>query len=169
MSKYKPLGEYLARQTASPLTLTFKEIEGVLGAPLPVCAFGHRAWWANDKRPGRQAESWLSRGWHSGKVDLDGRRVTFRNNGNMSKYDPLGEHLARQAASPVTLAFEEIVEVLGEPLPPKAYALRSWWGNVKGRSHSKAWTSRGWRVKHVDLGARSVTFRRGRKVRSRKR
>ncbi len=75
MSKYDPLGEYLAKQTTSPITLTFKQVEDVLGFPLPQSAYNHRPWWANGAS---QANIWLSRGWRTEKVDMGGNQVTFR-------------------------------------------------------------------------------------------
>ena len=47
MGKYDSLGEYLRHQTASEMTLSFREIEKIIGAALPDSAMSAR-WWAND-------------------------------------------------------------------------------------------------------------------------
>ena len=61
-SKYEPLELHLMALPAatSELTLTFKQIDDILGAPLPRSAYVHREWWSNqtdvDARP--QARAW---------------------------------------------------------------------------------------------------------------
>jgi len=79
-SVYQPLGAYLARQPGPTHTLTFHEVEAILGRPLPPIASTARAraWWANE--PGRsQADyGWLGAGWQVDSVDRRGQSVTFR-------------------------------------------------------------------------------------------
>jgi hypothetical protein len=66
-SKYEPLELHL--RATSPkvreVTLSFAEIERILGAPLPESAITHRPWWGNQResksRP--QAHAWLSAGF----------------------------------------------------------------------------------------------------------
>lgn len=48
MSKYTPLADYLRNQITRRLSLTFRQIEGILGRPLPSSAYKHRPWWANE-------------------------------------------------------------------------------------------------------------------------
>ncbi len=65
--KYDPLARYLRDQavTASSVTLSFEQIEGMIGAKLPASAYDHRAWWGNEKdttiHP--QKKAWLSAGY----------------------------------------------------------------------------------------------------------
>jgi len=65
--KYQPLKRFLAGQSEkmNALTLSFKEIEEILCTSLPISAFKHNAWWANQsdtsKRP--QARSWIDAGF----------------------------------------------------------------------------------------------------------
>jgi len=69
------LGRYL--KAVSPElaehTVTFAEIENVVGGPLPDSAYTFRQWWANqasgDYRP--QARTWLEAGFEIGSVKLD--------------------------------------------------------------------------------------------------
>jgi len=70
MRKYRPLGEYLVKQHEVVVSLTFQQIEQILGFALPPSAYSHRAWWANSpSHP--QAGSWLNVGWKVSKVDLE--------------------------------------------------------------------------------------------------
>lgn len=65
-TKYEALEIYL-RDTVGKkpqITMSFKEIEAIIAAPLPQSAFTHRAWWSNQNdftnRP--QAKAWLAAG-----------------------------------------------------------------------------------------------------------
>lgn len=66
-TKYEPLELHLRAVPAETreVTLSFAEIEQILGAPLPASAKAHRPWWGNQKdsktRP--QAHAWLSAGF----------------------------------------------------------------------------------------------------------
>ena len=61
MSKYEPMESYLAAQSESPVTLTFAQMEEILGFKLPPSAYNHRAWWSNGKKGG--SKFWLKVGW----------------------------------------------------------------------------------------------------------
>lgn len=78
MSKYDPLQTYLARYEGSRRTLSFAEIERIIGAELPPSAREYREWWANqaDTRNRPQAKAWQSAGWEVRSVQL-GQRVEF--------------------------------------------------------------------------------------------
>ena len=76
MSKYEPLGDYLKKQTASRLTLSFKDIAGIIGDALPDSARAHSAWWAKDQKH-VEAKARLDAGWKSVSVSLMEERVTF--------------------------------------------------------------------------------------------
>ena len=73
--KYAPLADRLAMAT-SPLTMSFSDVEEILGGPLPASARKHRPWWANDASH-TQAGSWLSGGWQVTAVDISARRATY--------------------------------------------------------------------------------------------
>ena len=47
-SKYDPLKAYLQDQRSKVVTLTFTQIEKILGSPLPRSARIRREWWANE-------------------------------------------------------------------------------------------------------------------------
>lgn len=75
----------------------------------------------------------------------------------MAKYDGLATHLERVEGSSVTMDFAEIDELV-RGLPPSARNLRTWWGNSRRQSQSKAWLGVGWRVDGVNLTSERVTF-----------
>lgn len=78
-SKYAPLAAHLARQprTVDRLTLTFTDIEQLIGAPLPASAREHRAWWANDSVAHVQSGEWLRVNWRVVSINMGLERVVF--------------------------------------------------------------------------------------------
>lgn len=74
LGKYYPLEKYLEKQFVPQITLTFPEIEKIIGEPLPISAYIHRAWWANGGH--MQANAWLNAGWKVGELKL-GESVVF--------------------------------------------------------------------------------------------
>lgn len=91
----------------------------------------------------------------------------------MAKYDPLREFLSGLPGGQkqVTLGFQRLAELLGEPLPPSAYEYEQWWrgGRVKrGRMDAnwqdqvqqRAWEDAGWTIEELDLLLKNVTLRR---------
>ncbi|HEX6037911.1 DUF4268 domain-containing protein [Longimicrobium sp.] len=78
-SKYAPLAATLARQPRSVerVTLTFEEIEQIIGASLPASARQHRAWWANDSAAHVQSGEWLRVNWRVVSINMTLQRVVF--------------------------------------------------------------------------------------------
>jgi hypothetical protein len=77
MKKYHPLGAYLIKQSEVAISLTFQEIEKILGFALPYSAYCHRAWWANSlSHP--QACSWLNVGWRVSHVKVEKQTVSLK-------------------------------------------------------------------------------------------
>ncbi len=77
-SIYQPLGAYLARQPGLTHTLTFREVEAILGRPLPPVARSGRRWWTNDPGFSQADYGWLAADWQVDSVDQGGQAVTFR-------------------------------------------------------------------------------------------
>ncbi|MBN2433164.1 MAG: hypothetical protein JXQ27_16970 [Acidobacteria bacterium] len=75
MGKYAPLEEFLATREENTTTLTYEEMEELLGFKLPNSAYKHRAWWSNGKKGG--SKFWLRVGWLVDSVVLN-ERVSFR-------------------------------------------------------------------------------------------
>ena len=78
MSKYEKLTYYLASIDTEQVTLTFAEIEDIIGFSLPHSAYAYPAWWSNQASSGHsQTLSWQSIGWRTGEVNLSLKKVTF--------------------------------------------------------------------------------------------
>lgn len=76
-SKYQPLQDYLRRSERSTVTLTFLEIEALMGTPLPASARTNRAWWSNRSKGALQATAWIQAGYTVKELDLNIEQVTF--------------------------------------------------------------------------------------------
>jgi hypothetical protein len=70
--KYAPLEEYLRSSSQPEVSLTFKEIESILGQPLPRSARDVRQWWGNQKdtRVRSQASAWMNSDYRVDSVAL---------------------------------------------------------------------------------------------------
>ena len=86
MRKYMPLRDHLRMQTAHELSLTFEEIERIIGASLPRSA-GRSQWWANtryDDDGHVQREAWRAAGYdafhQAGSDRVIFRKVSHRTN-----------------------------------------------------------------------------------------
>ncbi len=85
MNKYEPLSRYLLAlpPAIDDKTLSFREIEGILGSKLPASAHSYRAWWSNPSSPKDHphAQAWLGAGWTVESVNPDAQWVRFRRTG----------------------------------------------------------------------------------------
>jgi hypothetical protein len=77
MGMYEPITRHLNRASGTSLRLTFREVERIIGCPLPRSAYRYREWWANNPTGHSHARSWVSAGWRTEKVDLTKRVLTF--------------------------------------------------------------------------------------------
>lgn len=83
MSKYAPLQNYLAGQTAERLILPMQEIEQILGDRLPVSAYCHGVWWSNGTTHHHpQCRAWMENGYRTVYVRDTIRKgyITFEKN-----------------------------------------------------------------------------------------
>lgn len=62
MGKYTPLTEWLLRQNFDRISLSFSEIERIIGGDLPPSAYKHNLWWLNDINHS-QGKSWINAGY----------------------------------------------------------------------------------------------------------
>ncbi|HET9732037.1 MAG TPA: hypothetical protein VFP54_05120 [Acidimicrobiales bacterium] len=79
-SRYDVLRTYLSGRSEPQVRLSFVDIEGIIGQPLPASARRHRAWWANEQSGSHvHARSWLEANprRRTANVDLDGETVDF--------------------------------------------------------------------------------------------
>ena len=72
-SKYGALADHLRRQGGPRHTMSFTQIEGLIGTPLPASSRIGSAWWGNDRSPdSRHSQSkhgWLAAGWEVESLD----------------------------------------------------------------------------------------------------
>ncbi|MGH6872229.1 MAG: DUF7662 domain-containing protein [Rhizomicrobium sp.] len=79
----------------------------------------------------------------------------------MGKYDPLGEYLRAQMCNEVAMSFADIERVIGSRLPPKAQFHRAWWSNNPANNvMTKVWRNAGFMSERVDVGGRTLVFKR---------
>jgi hypothetical protein len=76
MSKYDPLKAYLKGLDGRQVRLTFAEIEGILGFPLPDSR-KVRAWWSNNPWNNVMTRAWLAAGYRTAQVDVAGEALSF--------------------------------------------------------------------------------------------
>jgi hypothetical protein len=60
-AEYRPLYRYLDARFADAVVLTFREIEDLIGVPLPEAARRQQEWWTNDAAEGGtapQSQAW---------------------------------------------------------------------------------------------------------------
>lgn len=82
MSKYSPLRRWLeSRAGRLEVTVSFADLELVLGQSLPPSAYAHRAWWSNEMGGHIQAAAWIDAGFVVDSADLEARSVSFRSVG----------------------------------------------------------------------------------------
>ena len=78
-SRYQRLADYLTEQSADEVTLSFAEIEALVGAALPTSAY-LRDWWRNKGVHRGASRSWRAAGWEVATFTRRAgeRWVTFR-------------------------------------------------------------------------------------------
>jgi hypothetical protein len=90
MSKYDPLCDFLSQilSNVSEKTMTFREIEIILGFNLPDSAYNHRPWWANPSSPNDHpyAQAWLAAGWKVDSVNQNQQWVRFQRVTGLNRY-----------------------------------------------------------------------------------
>ena len=99
MAKYDPLRDHLATRTGDSVSLTFAEVEELVGS-LPASARSSRQWWANDSKV--QAKAWRAAGWHVDTANLTSERTVFARgevSGTQAARIANGEHSAISRAA----------------------------------------------------------------------
>lgn len=76
-TKYHPLFEYLLFSGRGRMSMSFSEIEAVIGASLPASARKREEWWSNSPSGHSQARAWMRASYRTSKVDLKGEKVDF--------------------------------------------------------------------------------------------
>lgn len=76
MSKYDALFLHLSK-SGGTVEVSFDEIEGILGFPLPASARRHPAWWSNSGGTHVQSTAWMAAGYRTEDVDVVAGSVRF--------------------------------------------------------------------------------------------
>jgi hypothetical protein len=80
-SKYSALANYLRCQRGLRHSMSFVEIEALIGTSLPISSRTWSAWWSNDRSPDSRhvqaKHGWLAAGWEVEAFDLRQQTVTF--------------------------------------------------------------------------------------------
>jgi hypothetical protein len=127
MEKYALLGDFLRRQRALEVTLTFAEIERITGVKLPPKAQHHRAWWSNNPSNNVMTKVWLAAGYETAQVDMSARRLVFRRVGKGTgpeSSSPPAPSATRSEGHPLRGAMKGLVHIppgvdLTEPADPE--------------------------------------------------
>lgn len=78
-SIYASLTDYFYSTSKSPITLSFSDIEKILGFKLCNSAYKYTCYWYR-KGAGLFPNSWTSQGYHIVKLDLKNQKIIFRKN-----------------------------------------------------------------------------------------
>lgn len=113
-SKYKPLADYLSKTGNDKITLTFSEIENILGFKLPKSARKHRAIWAND-RSHSLSKGWLPVQYRSYSPDMKDEIVNFKKDNSLNP-NTNGEQISKSNKSKIIKPHSTNVIVLTNEL-----------------------------------------------------
>jgi hypothetical protein len=90
MGKYEPLGQFLKKQKRDRITMTFVEIEKIIGAKLPKSKL-NRAFWSNNPDNNVMTKEWVGAGFETGEVDTRKGELVFRKKIQRHKHGESGE------------------------------------------------------------------------------
>ena len=76
--KYLPLKEYFARTKEPSFTLSFHEIEAIIGVTLPPSAYTRTSFWRTSHGRVRMADAWLSEEYVLDELKLAEQRARFK-------------------------------------------------------------------------------------------
>jgi hypothetical protein len=78
----------------------------------------------------------------------------------MGKYTPLRDFLIDQDQPVVSMSFEQIEELIGQPLPPSKANRAFWSNNPDNNVMTREWLAAGFLAESVDIRRGSLLFRR---------
>jgi hypothetical protein len=158
-SRYQPLIDALITYRGDTRTLSFAQIERLIGGALPLTARSKLSYW---HYPNQTVTRLLHRiGWYA-TLDPAAGTVTFVRGPpppyqRPSFLNPLLAYLADQPGETLRLSLDAIAQILGKPLSSAARHDPAWWD---GRErHAGKWEALGWRAR-LDIAGGAVTFMR---------
>lgn len=117
-SKYYPLYLVLQAFAGDEVEMSFRQIEHLMGEPLPGSARRSRAFWSN-RATGYQSQAWLANDLLVDEVDLGGERVRWRRIGRgyrvRTERDGIqwDSQAVRALREHMNLSQEELAELMG--------------------------------------------------------
>lgn len=75
-SNYDAIGAFLESSKLDEMSMTFAQIEILIGRPLPMSALKYGVWWANSAT-NPQSQGWVSLGWKVRRIKVEDRKVEF--------------------------------------------------------------------------------------------
>jgi hypothetical protein len=122
------LGEFLQKQPAEEVPMTFAEIERVIGGKLPPNSPQYPAWWSNNPSNNVMTKEWLRAGFRTERVDVKARKIVFRRVEQNRTQTPPPPQIRKGERHPLFGALKGMVTVapgvdLTEPADPD-------WGKV---------------------------------------
>ena len=132
--------------------MTFKEIEDLLGKPLPESARRSEAFWSNRTRGALQAKAWMNAGFHVVDVDLHKEIVTFDKPDTHYEVRKEGDtilwtgSMVRALRMRLNISQAELSEILGV----RQQTISEWENHVYLPTRSRS--------KHLNLVAEKVGF-----------
>lgn len=76
-TKYQPLIKALDKRKAERISMSFSDIEKLLGFDLPPVARKFRSWWSNNPGNSVMTKAWVDAGYRSTEVDVAGEHLVF--------------------------------------------------------------------------------------------
>lgn len=75
--KYSPLSDFFSNNNEEAITLSYEQIENILGSPLPNSAYQYQAWWTNNPKNHFHASTWVDNGFKVEDIKF-GEFIVFR-------------------------------------------------------------------------------------------
>ena len=164
---YDRLAQYLDAKADLTITLTYGQIEAVMGRKLrPYQRKYPAAWtWSNPVGFALNKAGWkASPRLRQGLVFF--RRIKLRLSehelmAKKGKYEPLFDYLSVNQEQSVRRTFIEIERILGTALPGSARRHQAWWANARtSHPYAQSWIRAGFETYDLNLGSEKVSFRR---------
>ena len=159
--KYAPLEAFLQKRRCSApfLELNTKDIEEILGEPLPASAYVHEQYWLNTTQ-NPLGKAIAAAGWRVVRVDKDPNSTVGLSLGrdpaieakalpSDSKYKLLEAHLREEKEDKVSLSMQTIENILGTDLPKSARIFEAYSRDTTHNPLGRAIAGAGWRVAKV--------------------
>lgn len=150
-SKYQPLLEYLSNSSQRDVTLTFCQIEVLIGENLPESARVKRAWWSNRSKGALQASAWMKAGYLVEKLSLDEEYVRFCKPPTGYKVQSLGSvQWNRDLIKALRLHMSLTQGQMAQELGVRQQTVSEWENGIYAPTRATS--------KHLDLVAEQVGF-----------